>query len=189
MQHGQEYEAAFRSAAEKSQKWKLIGSVDLRPMPQYGRARDHLSALGAILDTPEWNMNSLEIRLACAYVHSELFKFLWANAVPCVLTIGDVVVDGKPEFKTSYQKLKQEIRGVHTGTDKPISFHVWLTFPDLHIIDATFFIYKYYEKLPEPWRWSDYVMCSDHEFTKNINLQYMPMLIGGPDLIDSMIMY
>ncbi len=188
MKHGDEYAAALRRAADKSIRWGLMKSADVRPLPEFGRARDHLPFVGLLLDSDRYS-DSLRIRLSCAHAHSLLFKTLQMQGAHCVLTIGDVLVDGVPEFNTSYQRLKQEVRGAYTSTDKPIQFHVWLTFPDLHIIDATFYVYKYHEKLPEPWRWSDFVICSDHPFADRLNIQYVPMLIGDSDLVDSMIYY
>lgn len=185
MRHGNEYIEALKPAAAKSVKWGFLRSAEIRPFPEVGKAADHLELVGFMVDGNP--MDSLKIRLSCGQIHSWLFRNLQVAGVNCAVTIGDVEVDGKLEYGTSYQKLKQEARGAHRDGTKPYPFHVWLTFPDLHIIDATFFVYKYWDRLPEPWKWSDYLICSDHPFAQDLNLRYVPMLVGDSDLIDGMI--
>ncbi len=184
MRHGDEYFAAFKLAAEKSLKWQLVESANVRRTPDAGRAVDCLDLVGQMVNSLPYD--STTIRISCGQIHSFLFKALQDEGVQCILTVGDVEVDGKREYETSYQKLKQEIRGAHRDTDKPYPFHVWLTFPDLHIIDATFFIYKWHDKLPEPWHWPNYLICSDHAFAEGLELRYHPMLVGD-DLVGRMI--
>ncbi|MCE7890297.1 MAG: hypothetical protein DYH12_11460 [Sorangiineae bacterium PRO1] len=179
-----DYETAFARAVEKSVKWNLVAPVGPLRAPNLGRARDHLALIGRSILT--LGLGSQEIRLSCGQIHTWLFKNLRANGVQCILTVGDVEVAGRLEYGTSYQRLKQELRGAHRDSDHPYPFHVWLTFPDLHVIDASFFVYRFHDRLPAAWHWPDYVICSDHPFSASLDLKYVPMLVGD-DLVDRMI--
>ncbi len=185
MHHGDDYFDAFKAATEKSVKWGVLESAIVRRVPEAGRARDHLALVARLVDSNP--LDSQAIRLSCGQIHSWLFKNLWANGAGCFLTVGDIEVSGKREYGTSYQRLKQELRGAHRDTDGPYPFHAWLTFPDMQVIDANYFIYKHHDLLPEPWRWSEYVVCSDHPFAAGLDIKYIPMLVGRADLVDRMI--
>ena len=71
-------------------------------------------------------------------------------------------------------------RRLATWRSETYPCHVWLTFADMHVVDVTFFPYRYYDRVPSPWRWSHYVLCSDprHTLAADLPLRYVPMLVG-----------
>lgn len=149
--------------------------------PEVRAAYDALPTIGRIVDSREFSVwDSLEIRLHCAELHLSIFANQAHWGGPCVLTLGDVEVDGQREYGTTYPQLRQEIRGERRKASDTYPCHVWLTFPDMHVVDVTFFVYRYYERIPNPWKWSEYLVCSDprHEVAANLPLRYIPMLVG-----------
>lgn len=185
--HHDGYFDAFKLAATKSAHWKTIPSLNLTRAPEAGRAIDFLPIVGGMVDGPRAPTDLQQIRVSCGQTHSWLWKNLVAHGVLCYLTVGDVELGGKREYGTSYGKLKQELRGARRGSDDAYPFHVWLTFPDMHVIDANFYIYRYAERLPQPWRWSEYLICSDHSFATTLELRYVPMLVVDSDFIDGIV--
>lgn len=183
VQHA-DYAALFRAAEEKT---RAYGDL------QHGLAFDVLRGtggdfaviclpeIGRYLDSPALAHFELpDIRLHCAEIHRSVFANHFNFRYPCVLTVGDVEVDGEPHYETTYARLDEEMRGLHRDGDSAYPCHVWLTFPDMHIVDVTFLIYRFPDELPEPYRWSDYMICSDptHEFEPKVSLRYLPMLVG-----------
>lgn len=184
MHHGDEYFDAFKQAAQKSVELGLGGSVPDQK-PGMGRAIDALSLVGRMINSMPYE--STKIRLMCGQIHSELWRWLRSEGVNCFVTIGDVELNGKREFGTTYELLEQELRGVLRNSTTPYPFHVWLTFPDLHIIDVTYFVYRHHDLLPVPWTWSEYVVCSDHPFSRGVDTRYVPYLVGDATMVEQII--
>lgn len=181
------YTTAFQAAAYKSAKWELIRSPSLPPSPDEGRAIEWLPLVQRLVDSSAVPVDLQQIRVSCGQIHTWLFKNLRAQGARCILTVGDVQIAGRREYGASYQRLKQELRGVYRASRDAYPFHVWLTFPDLHIIDANFYIYRHHDSLPDRWRWSEYVICSEHQLADALDIAYVPMLVGGDDLVERMI--
>jgi len=184
MHHGDEYFAALKHAAQKSVEFGLIRGVPDR-QPEMGRAIDAFDLVGRMFNSMPYD--STQIRLMCGQIHSELWRWLRAEGVPCLVTLGDVEVSGKREFGTTYEQLELELRGALRDSSKPYPFHVWLTFPDGHIIDVTYFVYRHHDLLPVPWRWSEYVVCSDHSFSRGVDTRYVPYLVGDATMVERII--
>jgi len=179
-----QYDEAFTEAMRKSLKWKAVDPRDLLVLQDGGSAAEALPVVENTLNAFQRNFDySVDlIRINCAGVHLDIAKALYQARVPFVITIGDVMVNGKPEYGTSYQYLKQELRGAHI--DRGIyNYHVWLTFADMHVIDATFAVYKLAAHhggpgIPEDFRWADYVYISDRATPGGLDLAHKPMLTG-----------
>jgi hypothetical protein len=176
------YMDLFLAAEEKSRRWGL--NLDRPPLTGQsgppkasGHALTALPIIGRAVNSYPYRHE--EIRVQCAAIHLSLLDDPRFD-LDFELTIGDVEFDGRLEYGTDYRRLRQEVRGVHRDSEEPIPCHVWLTFPDMHIVDATFFPYRYPNELPSPWTWSEYLVCSDpqHEFSQRLPLRYVPMLVG-----------
>ncbi len=178
------YADRFRQAEERT---RSFGQVQL------GLAFETLRHAGdrfALADLPEIgryldsqalaHFDLADIRRHCAEIHRSVFANHFHFRYPCVLTVGDVEVDGVPHYNTTYDQLHEEMQGLHRDSDRPYPCHVWLTFPDMHVVDVTFFIYRFPDKIPNHYRWSDYILCSDprHLRSPNMTLRYLPMLVG-----------
>ncbi len=174
--HHDGYAARYRAAEEQSRAMGLV----FRPLGAPAAATDAFSSLPTIARAVNsYPYDSLQIRLQCAAIHLTLFDDgRWK--CPGVLTIGDVEVDEQSEFGTTYDSLKREFRRGRRKTEEPVPCHVWLTFPDLHIVDVTFFVYKFYDRIPSEWTWSKYLVCSDPRdaFALDLPFTYKPMLLG-----------
>ncbi|MCY1014975.1 YecA family protein [Pyxidicoccus sp. MSG2] len=184
MHHGDEYFDAFKHAAQKSVELGLVRGVPDR-LPEMGRAIDALDLVGRMINSMLYE--STQIRIMCGQIHAELWRWLRSEGVNCLVTVGDVEVSGKREFGTTYERLELELRGTLRNSAEPYPFHVWLTFPDSHIIDVTYFVYKHHDLLPVPWTWSKYVVCSDHSFSRGVDTRYVPYLVGDATMVERII--
>ncbi len=176
------YQADFQGAFRRSIKWEQIPKDAKLPEQWDGpTAFDTLITIKGLVDS--FPHQAEQIRTNCAGVHFDILRSI-LNTAPCFLTIGDVFVGGKPEYGTSVQQLKREVNGSNKGTDKIFNAHVWLTFPEMGIIDATFYIYKFHHLLSEPWKWSDHIICSGEQASAQLPLRYKPMLISNKVIMD-----
>ncbi|MCP3105339.1 SEC-C domain-containing protein [Myxococcus sp. K15C18031901] len=183
MQHD-DYFDAFKLAAQKSVELGLISNVPDKK-PELGHAIDAFGLVGSMINS--MRHESTQIRTMCGQIHAELWRWLRSEGVNCLVTIGDVEIGGKREFGTTYTQLELEMRGALRDSTKPYAFHVWLTFPDIHIIDVTYFVYKHHDLLPERWTWSEYVVCSSHSFSRGVDTRYVPFLIGDATMVERII--
>jgi hypothetical protein len=170
------YADRYRAAEDHSRAMGLV----YRPLPTPTSASDAFTLLPIVARAVNsYPYDSLQIRLQCAAIHLTLFDDPRWNS-PCVLTLGDVEVEGEPEYGTTYDALKREFRPGRRTSKEPLPCHVWLTFPDLHIVDVTFFVYRFYDRIPHEWNWGEYLVCSDprHAFAADLPLTYKPMLLG-----------
>ena len=180
------YADRFREAEARTRAWhevRLGLAFDVLRSRAGGLALATLPDIGRILDSPALEHFGMEdIRVRCAEIHRSVFANQHYLRYPCVLTVGDVHVDGVPHYGTTYAQLDEEMRGLHRDSDRPYPCHVWLTFPDMHIVDVTFLIYYFPAQIPRRFRWSDYITCSDphHRSAMPVSLRYMPMLVGEP---------
>lgn len=73
----------------------------------------------------------------CAATHYNTLMHIMPGGVPMlpVLTIGDVLVDGKPRYNVTRNSLRQLLRKGRSRAVMPI--HVWLTWPDMTVMDLT----------------------------------------------------
>ncbi len=183
MQHDG-YAKLFRGAVEKSKALGLLQGPDpsVQVPPDAGFALGALSTIGRAVNSYPYAYE--DIRVQCAAIHLTLYDDPRWDA-PCILTVGDVEVDGKLEYDTSYEGLDEELRGVRRHAKEISPCHVWLTFPDLHIVDVTFFVYRYHDRVPSPFTWSEYLICSDarHPVAVDLPLRYVPMLIGRDAIV------
>lgn len=182
MQHDG-YAERFREAEEQTRPWGVrhgLAFDTLRGIDS-GFALATVPMIGRVLDSPLLaHFSYLDIRLHCAEIHQSVFANQHHYRAPCVLTVGDVELDGKLHYGTTYDQLREEMRGLRRHDDSPYPCHVWLTFPDMHIVDVTFFVYQHYDQVVAGSSWSDYIICSDprHARAAQLPLRYMPMLVG-----------
>ncbi|RJS13010.1 hypothetical protein DRW03_36285 [Corallococcus sp. H22C18031201] len=184
MHHGDEYFDAFTDAAQKSVEFGLIRAVPER-LPDLGRAINAFDLVGRMIDSLPYE--STKIRTMCGQIHAQLWRWLREEEVSCLVTIGDIEVSGVREFETTYEQLELELSGALRSSTRPYPFHVWLTFPDGHIVDVTYFVYKHHDLLPMNWRWSRYVVCSDHSFSRDLDIRYVPYLVGDATMVERII--
>ncbi|MFA5762949.1 MAG: hypothetical protein WC931_05175 [Bacilli bacterium] len=103
------------------------------------------------------------------------------------VTIGDVLVRGKPRYGASYQKLKQAKRH-GLGKNENIDCHVWLTFPDMTIFDLTLGVGLAYERekvLVDEQKDCCVIWGKPEELLKKNGLDYRPYLVGHLFLFQS----
>lgn len=179
------YAERFEEAEERTRAWGVDHGLAFDVLRGLGTdfAMATLPTIGRIIDSPAFaHFTFLDIRLHCAEIHRSVFANQHSYRAPCVLTIGDVEVDGKLEYGTTHEQLAEEMGGQHRHSNSSYPCHVWLTFPDMHIVDVTFFVYRYYDQVDPGSRWSDYVICSDprHARGATLPLRYVPMLVGEP---------
>jgi hypothetical protein len=178
------YADRFREAEVRTRAWhevKLGLAFETLRSQAEGLALATLADIGRVLDSPALeHFDMTDIRVRCAEIHRSVFANQHYLRYPCVLTVGDVEVDGVPHYETTYAQLDDEMRGLHRDSDRPYPCHVWLTFPDMHIVDVTFLIYHFPDQIPQHFRWSDYITCSDprHRSAIPVSLRYQPMLVG-----------
>lgn len=133
-----EYEAAFRAAFNRTVSWKLycdgvevfrLGVLTGAPAPPSELVEMFLMGMPT---RPGMHKD-------CGGAHTSTLMSMLLQGWPSlpVLTIGEVLVDGNPRFGVCRQSLRAELRRPGDRST-PMQFHVWLTFPDLTIWDATF---------------------------------------------------
>lgn len=117
---------------------------------------------------------------ACAGLHVTAATLFLEDGLPLqpVLTIGDVLVDGRSRYGVSRQSLRRLVRKGKRDTGI-INIHAWLTWPDFTIFDLTLLPATLHEAGEEP--------CLDHPNGLAVvgrpdklapHLSYIPMLVG-----------
>ena len=71
----------------------------------------------------------------CAKIHAEVYYLLKSHNENIYLTIGNVVINRRPWLKTSSTILESELKKGPISSE--MNMHVWLTFPDMAILDLT----------------------------------------------------
>ena len=132
------YAENFDRALERTEKWGL------RSMSSFWMQQLLLHDLtGITLPTDEGARNlSRQLPVEpfdrigdCAVVSARMLEFLFITNAPQVpvLTIGDVRVGGTPRYQVTQKTLERMLRkGRSAGT---MHMHVWLTWPDLRVMD------------------------------------------------------
>ena len=174
-----EYRSLFLRAHAKSQKWDLH-PPDLRKPERV----PNLATLLPYRDGVEMAMATSfrGFSAQCGAVHFFAAYAIGAERkvdVPYV-TIGDVLVKGNPRYGASYQKLKQDVRQGPSRTGK-IDCHVWLTFPDMVILDLSLGVGLGYDQeadLDESKKDSYVIWGSPKELAERSGFDYRPYLVG-----------
>jgi len=185
MDFSQAYMEAYGVATKKSRSWATVSEDEavlmVAGVEEGFSIRD---AKPAILMAVENNypMGPETLRTNCTGAHMAISQLFSRLGVPHLITVGDVLVDGAPLFSTSYQFLKRELRGSNRQGNQ-FDAHVWLTFPDHHILDVTIRTYMLAEHrggpgIPSDFHWRDYLYMSDETWSERYTLEYRPMLYG-----------
>lgn len=180
-----DYATDFVSAIERSVKWRLLHPLWLDEIPKahsYPKASDVLPAVCAAADflQDQQGLTVDDVRLDCARYHFLVWLILKEEfGLTTFPTIGDVDIDGKPQWGTSIQYLKREARGANYHTSK-FDAHVWLTTGDMEVVDATIFPYL----SPQTFtRWSEFIHSSINPSRVVPDIRYRPMLVS-PDILE-----
>ncbi len=179
------YREAMREALQRTRKWELESpsSKLMATWVAHGEEggfklnNSHEWWAGfsrAIPDPPEFRAN------ACGPVHlvalMELRKFGVEH--PPLLTVGDVLIDGEPCFGVNRTSLRRYLRA-GAGTDESIDVHVWLTFPDLTVVDFTIVPWKLrQDDEPMDLGRPDALMVLGDPDAMAPRREYRPMLVG-----------
>ena len=115
-----------------------------------------------------------QIRVSCAQVHLLLSHWLWGQGIPNLLTVGNILKDGMEVYHPTLESLRRELMQEIDPLDR-FDAHAWLTFPDLTIIDATWWFYEHRANLPKTFSWPDRVHFGEPVVDGRT---YHPMVIG-----------
>jgi len=94
--------------------------------------------------------------------------------MPYILTIGDVIWKGEPEWYTDLAYLREEALGAR-GPGDELRCHVWITLPDMTVLDATYWFRENRGKVSDDFRWEDGIVC---EAPVRPDVEYVPLLVG-----------
>ncbi|NMV41938.1 hypothetical protein [Ralstonia insidiosa] len=96
-----------------------------------------------------------------------------------LITIGNVAVEGRPQFEITEDSLRQELhRGFNPEMpDETLNVHVWLTFPDMTRLDCTIkSSFAWHSKRRRLQR-EESILVLDG-MTKNSKFEFSPLLVG-----------
>lgn len=182
------YQREFTLAWQNSLAIKTISPEEYRIWGNGVANKKGIGAAEPILkrittSTPPYGPEVL--RTNCTGAHFSLMRQLHLNDVPCLITIGDVIIDGVPRFHTDLEYLGRELSGENCR-GKTFDAHVWLTFPDGHILDATICTYMLSEKHGGPgvparkaYNWHEHLFYSNAAINRRYSLEHKPILVGA----------
>ena len=137
----EEYREGLLKAIERTKKWGIAcpGSKTLKfyvtsAASEFGEPSPaSVAALSRALPFAPQSRSG-----ACAPLHLMLLTMLFRENLPFLpaLTIGNVLVEGSPRYQVRRQGLRQLLRD-GPGATGTIDVHMWLTWPDLSILDLT----------------------------------------------------
>jgi len=112
----------------------------------------------------------------CGAMSYTLQQLLQEHGIPALITIGDVIEVGKARYKTTVQSLKNEIeKGI---SNDQVYLHVWLTLPNMHIIDTTLLLKSQKNKFIN--KKLDYIKDGLYSQVKiNNRAIFKPMIVGS----------
>lgn len=179
------YREALRSALERTHNWGLddVSTKLMSLWVEHGEAHgikvnsppEFWSAFSRVIpEPPEFRAN------ACGPIHLtplvELRRLI-PDTAP-LLTIGDVHLDGEPCFAVTRQMLRSYLRA-GPGTDASIDLHIWLTFPDLTVLDLTIIPWSLRQRdQPMDLGRPDALMVLGDPDAMAPGMEYRPMLVG-----------
>jgi hypothetical protein len=111
---------------------------------------------------------------SCAIMSIEVRNFLQEKQIPSLIVIGDMKIHGEKEYKTTYEYLERELKGLENGST---FYHVWVVTENFLLIDPTF-------RIKESER-GDFIakkskaglfICDLEHFPEDV--EYIPMLVG-----------
>ncbi|WP_233962531.1 hypothetical protein [Shewanella indica] len=112
----------------------------------------------------------------CLNLVAQTFAILQYQNIDCEIVMGEVIINGTPEFDTTLSGLKEEFdRGI---SDQPFCIHVWVQIGENFIIDPSICarLKKYYiPSFPVP----SIVKGKSDELLEELRLDYKPMLVGA----------
>lgn len=135
------YRDALSNAVERTKKWGLLsrGTIALESYLQFSDGERPGTNVPALVDLSRRLPHPPLMRAgACAQVHVAALAMLYQDDlfIPPVLTVGNVLVEGKPRYQVSRQGLRQLLRVGRKGTGV-FHAHMWLTWADLTIFDLS----------------------------------------------------
>lgn len=175
--HELEYEQAFLKAIERTNKLNIEDNkFEINKSFKVDEELVNNLALKVIEFRDNYNIPRKTTISDCGAVSFILQKLLLENNIPSLITIGDVVEVGKARYKTTVQSMKNELeRGV---SFEPVHLHVWLTLPNMHIIDMTLLLKSQKNKFIN--KKLDYIKEGLYSKVKiNNRAVFKPMLVGS----------
>jgi hypothetical protein len=127
------YAEEFRKALERTRSWSLWCAGAASGLPH--AVVPATPALDEVLETLPPPADRLADSAGVHFgVLLQMHAFGW-ETIPA-LTIGDVEVDGQPRCQVTMEQLRRRLELGREGAES-IDVHVWLTFPDATLLDAT----------------------------------------------------
>jgi len=177
LNHEEDYEKSFIKAIERTNKLNIENNkfeinkdfiVDLELINNL--------ALKIIELRDKYNIPRQITISDCGGMSFGLQQLLLENNIPSLITIGDVVEIGKARYKTTVQSLKNELeKGV---SNDQVYLHVWLTLPNMHIIDTTLLLKSQKNKFIN--KKLDYIKDGLYSKVKiNNRAIFKPMIVGS----------
>jgi hypothetical protein len=127
------YSIKFKEAVKRSRK---LGLNEGETYKRYKQNYSH-EKLGksAIARYTEMGWTTADLSQNCGHAHAEIYHLLDSFGEQVYLTIGNVVINGKHSLKVTPEALVKELeKGECKGL---MNMHVWLTLPDMSIMDFT----------------------------------------------------
>lgn len=172
------YTNQFKRALERTASWGI-------PTPDLGRwsqktaslseLKQHSMAILALTGDTPFDMIGKCVN-ASLFVHDLLRSRAIAEPL---ITIGNVAVEGHPQFEITEDSLRQELqRGFNPDVpDETLNVHVWLTFPDMTRVDFTIkSSFAWHGKRRRLQR-EESILVLDGK-TKNSKFEFFPLLVG-----------
>ena len=127
------YSVKFKEAVKRSRK---LGLLEGESYKKYDQSYSH-EKLGrsAIARFSQMGWTTADLSQNCGLAHAEIYHLLESFDERVYLTIGNVVINNQPWLKVTPEGLVKEL---DKGMSKDhMNMHVWLTFPDMSIMDFT----------------------------------------------------
>ncbi len=134
------YLSNLKAAAERTSECGLLEELEEVMVEIISEEGPHeelgMHALGYMeFMLSEIGADASYLAINCFNVNANAYRHFWEKRVPVLLTVGDLLVDGKPRFGTTPDSIASEVKA--PDLTKVFSAHSWFTLPGGVVVDAT----------------------------------------------------
>jgi hypothetical protein len=181
------YSEKFRFAAAIGKEWKTVASQEVKSfydaLMAFGAGSDTMisayqaeqSARKIIRETQKrsaWQPD--EIRNSGVAIHLLVSRGLWEQGIANFVAVGNVRTDGVDVWTPTLESLRGGLM-INRDSSVPFDAHAWISFPDMSIIDATWWFHEHRTNLPKKYSWPDRIIAGE---PVRGAIRYEPMVIG-----------
>ena len=130
--------------------------------------------LQIIEDRDKRGINRYITAMDCSGMSILIHRFLTQLNIPSMLIIGDMSIQGHPEYETTYQYLENELNNIRSSK---IQYHVWVIVENFMIIDPTIRLKESEREDFLNKKTNSGVFISDIEKLPQ-EIEYIPYLLG-----------